>query len=257
MNGIGIRLLNTLGLVLVLVVNWLANALPLNGLSTKELSDMFPVQITPAPYAFAIWGLIYALLAVYIIVQWLPTHQDDREVVGANPWFLLSCLLNTGWLLLWHYLYTISSVFAMLGLLAALIGAYVGTRPSGWSSEPLVRYFVQLPFSIYLGWISVATIVNVIIGLDVAGWDGFGWSETAWTVILLIVALLLGITIGWRFRDPAYPLTVAWGIAAVGVTNLGSTPVIVYTAWGAAALLVLSAIWILTGAGNVRKAVNR
>ncbi|MCZ8523206.1 MULTISPECIES: hypothetical protein [Paenibacillus] len=238
------RWLNAAGLLAVLVLNYLANALPLNGMTTGQVSSLFPVRLTPAPYAFSIWGLIYVLLAAFVIVQLWPGKRDEEETKGANPWFLASCVFNCAWILLWHYLYTVSSMFAILALLFSLIGLYVGTRPNGWSPDGVIRWFVQLPFSIYLGWISVASLVNVTIGLSLLGWDGFGLSEETWTVLGILFALLLGLLVGYRFRDPAYALVIAWALAAIGLANRAETG-IAYPAWGAAALLVLFSLWLI------------
>ncbi|AFH65455.1 hypothetical protein ACVNS2_32620 [Paenibacillus caseinilyticus] len=246
-----IRWLNVAGLLAVLILNYLANALPLNNLTTGQISAMFPVRITPASYAFSIWGLIYALLVAFIIVQLWPGKRNQEEVLGANPWFLVSCFFNCTWILLWHYLYTVSSVFAMLGLLFSLIGAYVNTRPNGWSPDRVIRWFVQLPFSVYLGWITVASLVNIAIGLKLLGWGGFGLSPVTWTVLGILTAMLLGLLVGFRFRDPAYALVIAWALAAVGVANRAEA-VIAYSAWGAAALLTVFSLWLLASGGLLK-----
>lgn len=137
---------------------------------------MFPVQITPAPYAFMIWGLIYAFLVGYVIVQLLPAKREHEEIKRIGPWFIISCLFNITWILIWQYLFTTASIFAMLGLLISLIAIYTMTRPNGWSSDNIIRWFVQIPFSIYLGWISVATIVNAAAVLYNLKWNGLGLS---------------------------------------------------------------------------------
>ncbi|WP_284641682.1 hypothetical protein [Paenibacillus silviterrae] len=166
-------------------------------------------------------------------------------MLGANPWFLISCFFNIGWLLLWHQLQIAASVFAMLGLLFSLIGCYLGTRPQGISGDPVIRLLVQLPFSVYLGWISVATIVNSTVALSAAGWNGFGWSGTVWTVILLAVAAVLALLIGSRYHDPAYVLVFVWAFIAIGAANLRLDPIVAYASWTAALLLLGFALWLL------------
>ncbi|MCR8631357.1 hypothetical protein [Paenibacillus radicis (ex Xue et al. 2023)] len=239
-----LRILNTLSLLGVLVVNWLADALPINGLTTGQISAMYPVQITPAPYAFSIWGLIYALLIGFVIVQWMPKLRERAEVKSIGPWFAVSCLFNVSWILVWHYLYITTSVFVMLGLVVSLIAVYLCTRPFGWSSEPLVLWLLQVPFSIYLGWISVAAIVNAAAALYAAQWDGFGMSGTVWTVFLILLASILTLAVGWFYTDPAYVLVPVWAFIAIGVANQGNSA-IVYMGGIAAILLFVFALCLL------------
>ncbi|OXM85088.1 hypothetical protein [Paenibacillus rigui] len=239
-----LRWLNVVSLLAVLVVNWLATALPINGKTTGQISAMFPVPITPAPYAFSIWGLIYALLIVFVIVQFVPRARDAEEITSIGPWFIVSCFFNISWILLWQYLYITSSVFAMLGLLLSLAAVYWNTHKQGWSSDPLIRWGVQIPFSIYLGWITIAAIVNIAVALYAVGWKPFGLSETAWTMLLILIAFLVAVAVGLRFRDPAYVLVAVWALIAVGVANKGEAP-IVYTAWAAAVLLFIFSIGLI------------
>jgi translocator protein len=239
------RLLNVCGLILVLVMNVLADAVPLGGKTTGEISAMFPVKITPAPYAFGIWGLIYILLIVFVLVQYLSSVRQSPEVRGIGPWFWISCLFNASWILLWHSLKINGSVFIMLGLLATLVAVFLGSRPNGWSDKGRIRWFVQVPFSIYLGWISVASLVNIRVAMYNADWTVFGWSDTAWTYVLIGAAAVLAVIIGSRWKDPFYMLVVIWALIAIGVANIGDTPSIAWTAWAVSALLlVLSYSWI-------------
>lgn len=241
-----VRILNVLGLAAVLIFNWLANALPLNGLTTGEISAMFPVKITPAPYAFTIWGLIYALLIGFVVVQFLPSRSYCPELQNIGLWFVASCLFNCSWIMLWHYLFTLASVFVMIALLLTLIAIYVISRPDGWSNDPLIRWLVQAPFSVYLGWITVAAIVNMTVGLYKAGWSDAGDAGTLWTVGLIVLAAAVALLTGFRFNDPLYALTVVWALVAIGAANR-DIPLIAYTAWSASALLFAFSVWLLSG----------
>ncbi|WP_281887727.1 TspO/MBR family protein [Paenibacillus sp. YYML68] len=239
--------LNAIGLALVLIVNALANTIPLGGRTTGEISAMFPVQITPAPYTFSIWIVIYCLLIAFVIVQFLQIGRSSAEVQSLGPWFWISCIFNAGWIVIWHELRITASLFVMLGLLLTLIAAYVRVRPNGWSSSPVIRFLVQLPFSVYLGWISVATIINVTVVLYQAGWDGFGLSGDTWTILLILLAVVLNVVIGAVFRDWGFTATGAWALTGVGVANIGTNS-IMYIAWGSAALLaMMSIVLVLRG----------
>lgn len=234
-------ILNMIGVAAVIAVNMLAVLLPLNGKTTEELSGKHPVLITPAGYAFSIWSLIYALLIGFAIYQ--ATRAGRRKEIASSigPWFLISCLLNIGWLFLWHYEFVTSSGFAMIALLLSLLVVYRRVRAAVPIPALGERIFVLLPFSIYVGWISVATIVNISIVLDNAGWDGFGLSDMAWAVIMLAAASLLALAKGWIYLDPFYMLVFVWAFIAIAIKQESHQPVIV-VAWTGAVLLTAGAI---------------
>ncbi|MDF2668965.1 MAG: rane protein [Paenibacillus sp.] len=236
------RWLNAVALGVVLILNWLATAIPLGGRSTGEISAMFPVLITPAPYAFSIWSVIYAFLIGFVVYQLLPSGQKQPEVQAVGPWFVVSCLFNCAWILLWQYLYIDSSVFIMFGLLITLIVIYLKTRSSTRSRA--VQWLVQLPFSLYLGWISVATIVNVSVVLYANDWSGWGLSNEAWTLIMLVVATGLAVWIGGRYVDPVYIAVFVWAFIAIGA-SVKATVSIQIGAWLLAAALFIYALTLL------------
>lgn len=233
---------NLVALLVTIAVNGLAERLPFNGMTTGEISAMFPVRITPAPYTFSIWGLIYLLLLIYAVYQL--SSRRHRLVERIGYLFLLSCLFNVGWVLLWHYLYTQVwlSLIAMIGLLLSLIFIFHNirkeTRPS--KSE---KWLARLPFNIYLGWISVATIVNVSVVLYDWNWNGFGLSDIAWTVIMLCVGSILAWLVGVPYRTPVYMLVFVWAYVGIAVANQDMNTIF-YTALGLAALLALLAITV-------------
>lgn len=245
-----LRWYNVVALVAVLLVNRFAETQPIKGLTTGEISAMFPVEITPAPYAFAIWGVIYALLLGFVVVQFLPSKRVHDEIRSIGPWFGVSCFFNISWILVWQSLNITSSLFAMLGLLVSLAVIYLNTRQHGWSSDHAIRWWVQVPFSIYLGWVSVATLVNFAVVLYANGWNGFGLSETFWTVLLILVASLLSLLVGFRYKDAFYMLVTVWALVAIGIANPGNMT-LGYMAWGAAGLLLAYALLLLNANGWV------
>ncbi|MBB3112955.1 hypothetical protein FHS18_005057 [Paenibacillus phyllosphaerae] len=234
---------NIAAVIAVIAVNAMATLLPLNGKTTGELSDQYPVLITPAGYAFSIWSLIYLLLIGFAIYQARPRASRLPTVSQIGPWFLLSSLFNMAWIFAWHYEYVTASVFIMLALLITLIVLY--TRVVTATSKPTTgeRFLVQLPFRIYLGWICVATIVNISVALYKAGWNGFGLSEVTWTIILLIFGTLLVFVMGTRYADPYFMLVFVWAYVAIAYKQQDYSAVST-TALISAVLILIYAIGI-------------
>lgn len=205
---------NTLGFILVLVLNALANILPINGMTTGELSDAYPNLFVPAGFTFSIWGVIYLSLIgfiVYQIKQAFSRRNAPHHFISKIGWlFFISCLANAGWIVAWHYQYVGLSLAIMLCILLSLIAIYQSLNIGLKEANSSEKVFVHIPFSIYLGWITVATIANVTAVLVNIGWDGFGISATTWTVIMLIIGTLIGITMLRRRKDTAYALVLIW-----------------------------------------------
>ena len=212
-----LQVLNLVAFVLVIVVNGLANRIPINGVTTGEVADMYPNLFTPAGFTFAIWGLIYLGLALFVLYQagLLPGVNNGKAVVrDIGTLFILSSLANVLWLLSWHYNLILLSVALMLVLLASLIGIYLRLRNRGMVNGA-GQWFVRIPFSLYLGWISVATIANITTALVSLNWNGFGISPQLWTVTVILVAVLLALFFLARYSDGWYGLVIAW--AAFGI----------------------------------------
>lgn len=201
----------------VIAFNWLANALPLAGRETGEVSDKYLNLFTPAGYAFAIWGLIYAGLLAFSVYQALPSQADNPRFKRIRTPYIVSCAANCLWLYCWHNEAIAASVGVMLVLLLSLILIHGGLE-IGRTKAPLAEtWLARVPLSIYLGWITVATIINVTVGLMYLGFDGAGVPASAWALVLLAAALGIAATVFLNFRNAAYVLTVAWGLAAIAV----------------------------------------
>lgn len=238
---------NSLGFLLVIVVNYLANALPIGGRTTGAVSDSFPNLFTPAGFTFAIWGIIYILLIIFIASQWRFWRGSPSEWLQGIGWlFLASCLSNAAWLIAFQYLKTGLSVLVMLGLLASLILIY--QRLQADQTAPF--WSVRLPFSVYLGWISVATIANITIWLVSLGWKGGALGEPFWAVLMLIIAVGLGAWMLHTRRDWAFALVIAWALYGIYrkrsgmIDEPGSQPVELVALSGAV-LSVLGALYRL------------
>lgn len=224
-----------LSVAATITFNILANALPLNGYNTGEISDRFAIYFVPAGYVFSIWGLIYLGLIAYAIFQALPAQRENPRLTAISAPFILSCVANIAWLFFWHYEQFYLTLPAMLALLASLIVIYLrlGTGRSAVSAAE--QWCVRIPFSVYLGWISVATIANVTQVLYFSEWKGWGVSEATWAVIMLAAAVVLGGLMSYLRRDIAYNLALAWAFVGIALKHQ-SAPLVSGAAWTATAL---------------------
>ncbi len=236
--------LNIGALLATLLVNWLAIALPLNGKDTGQLSDQYPILTVPAGYAFAIWSLIYLGLIGFVVYQALPSQRENPRIARITPLFLLSCLANIGWLLTWHYEILSLNIVLMLVLLGSLIAIYRHLRAGGAHVSNGERWLVWVPFSLYMGWITVATIVNLTVVLYAAGWQDTGTLGAALASLLFVVAAAIAVTIARRFNDPVYALVVVWALVAVAIKH-AAVMLVATTAWVAAVLVALVVAYTL------------
>lgn len=223
-----------------LVVNALANILPINGLTTGEISDRFEVYFVPAGYVFSIWGLIYLGLIAFGLYQALPAQREDPRLRASAAWFALSGAANIAWLLLWHYEQFPLTLLAMLALLGSLIAVYltlgIGKTAATSAGE---NWLVRLPFSIYLGWVTVATVANVTSLLDYLRWDAFGLAPELWMIVVLALVLGIVATVQFTRRDAAYTAVILWALAGIAIKHAG-VGLVAGATWVTFALVALS-----------------
>jgi hypothetical protein len=244
MKPINLRqILNAVAIVATIVVNFLANFLPLNGQTTGEVSDRFAVYFTPAGYVFSIWGLIYLALLGFAVYQLLPAQRDNVYVERIGYLFVFSCLANIVWLFFWHYELFPLSVIAMLALLLSLIGIYLRIDIGRPGAPNDVKWAVQIPFSIYLGWITVATIANITILLTYWNWNGWGISPEVWMVIMLAAGLVIAYWAAYPRRDIAYAAVIAW--AYLGIAVKPASALVQVSGWAAFVLAILLVVGIV------------
>jgi hypothetical protein len=235
---------NLFAVLAALTVNVLATTLPLNGLNTGEISDRFRVYFVPAGYVFSIWGVIYVGWIAFVIFQMRRAQKSSPRMRALGYLFALSCLFNAIWLFCWHYEYFGLSVLVMLALLATLIAAYLRLNVCRVNVGAVERWSVDIPFSAYLGWISVAAVANIADFLYYVGWDGLGIAPQVWAVIMLAVACLLGLGMALTRRDSAYLLVLVW--AFVGIAVKQASELLVAAAAGLSALFgLVLIIWSL------------
>lgn len=233
-------------ILITLIVNGLANGLPLNGLMTGEISDRFQVYFVPAGYVFSIWGVIYIGLIAYAIFQALPAQRENPRLRATGWWIALGGLANSVWIFLWHYLQFPLTLVAMLVLLATLIITYLRLGIGKTKVSPAETWAVRVPFSIYLGWITVATAANVTSLLDYLKWDGFGIAPEIWMGIVLAAVLVIATLMAFTRRDVAYALVLLWALAGIGVKHAAVAAVAIPTwiVFGLVALaLVVAFFW--------------
>jgi len=245
-----LRWANVIAYVSTIVINALAGSTTLiGGVNTAAISDLYPTLITPAGFTFAIWGVIYFLLGVFVFYQALPS-QREKEYHKQIGWlFVLISIANIVWIFLWQYRLLTLSVPVMLVLLVGLILIY--TRLGiGKTRVPLKeRIAIHLPFSVYLGWITIASIVNIAVALVSANWDGLGISPETWAIIIIIIALLLTLAVIATRKDIAYGLVIVW--ALFGIASKQTNPNIVITVQ-ASAIIILIALVVVAILGKLK-----
>lgn len=208
-----------LATLVTVAVNGLANALPINGQNTGQISDRFDVLFVPAGYVFAIWGLIYLGLIAYTVFQALPAQKENPRLRAVGWIYLLASIANSVWIFLWHYEYLPLTLIAMLVLLASLLVIYQRLGINRTQVSRGERWTVQVPFSIYLGWITVATIANVTDLLWSLGWNGFGLSAEAWFLLMLGAVIIIAGLMAFTRGDVAYLLVLVWALAGIAVKH--------------------------------------
>lgn len=201
---------NVLFFIATIVVNYLANSLPIGGKGTGELSDMYVSLFVPAGFTFSIWGVIYLLLFWFVVWQLIDAFKKKWSWITQriDVWFIVSCVANIAWIFAWHYTYLLVSLVIMLIILISLIiissKVEIGKKIWSWKD----KHLVQTPFAVYLGWISVATIANVSIVLTEMNWSMRGMTDIFRTIVVIVVATLLGLAALYKNYNVPYALVI-------------------------------------------------
>lgn len=220
-----IQVLNIISFLLVVIVNYLANALPINDYQTGEVSEMYSNLFTPAGVTFSIWGIIYLLLAVFIIYQargLFSSKKPPLELLNRIGYlFFWSSMVNIAWIFSWHYLQIVLSFIVMLVLVGVLTVIYhlrldVGQRQVG----KYEKYFVQIPFSLYKAWITVATVANFMVLTTALKWDQGPIPGEVWAVVALIFVTLVGIFVYRKRRDIFFQLVFIWALLGIIIKRI-------------------------------------
>lgn len=224
MSQKALKIMNTCAFVLMVAVNALANLIPLGIGKTGDVSKKYPNLFTPAPYTFAIWGIIYIFMALFVIYQWgildnTKSGDGIRERIGI--WFVISCVFNVSWVFAWHFDVIWLSLIFTVGLLISLI--MINRRIADQRITPTGVLGARVGYDIYFGWIIAATIANVSVLLTQTGWNRFGLSETFWTVAILLVGAVIGSATVLVSHKWLSALTVIWAYAGILVRHLSSS----------------------------------
>lgn len=214
-----IKIAVALTYLVMIATNGAANALPLNGRRTGDVSDAYPSLFTPAGVTFSVWGVIYLLLGGHVLYQ-LGLFRDRPDTAADTALlnrvgllFSLSSVINTAWIFTWHYdLIPLSAVLlvAILICLALIVTTVGKAHPTGRR-----RWFIGVPFSVYFGWSTVAVVANITVLLVYWRWDGFGIPESTWAAIMILVAMAIGTVTMVRNRDVAYGLVLIWAYLGI------------------------------------------
>lgn len=221
-----------ISLLATLIINGLANALPINGQQTGDISDRFQVFFVPAGYVFAIWGLIYLGLIAYGIYQALPAQRNNARLASIDSFVVAGAIANSAWIFLWHYEIFPLTLIAMLVLLVTLIGVYQNLGIQRLKVSAQERWMAHVPFSIYLGWITVATAANVTDLLADLNWNGFGIAPEIWFLIVLVTALAIAARMFLTRNDVAYLLVLVWAFAGIAIKH-ADVGIVSISAWAA------------------------
>ena len=253
-----IKILVAVTYLVMIVMNGVANALPLNGRGTGEISNAYPSLFTPAGITFSIWGVIYLMLGAHVLYQ-LGLFRDRPDTAADTALlnrvgllFALSSLTNTAWIFAWHYdLIPLAAVLlvVILVLLALIVTTVRRANPSKRQ-----RWFIGVPFSVYFGWTTVAVVANMTVLLVYWRWDGFGIADSTWAVVIILVAMGIGTLTMIRNRDVAYGLVLIWAFVGILIRQTselaGQYPMIIAATVASLVVYLISEGWILRQGRN-------
>lgn len=230
-----------IALGITLIVNFLSEAIPLNGQTSAEIANRLPIFFVPANYVFGIWSLIYTLLIAYAVYQALPSQKAKPRLRKIGSLFIVTCAANGAWLVLFHYNQFALSMAAMIVLLVALIMIYNRLDIPEDEISRRDKWLIHIPFSVYLGWITVATVANAAYVLYDLGWDGWGLAGETWAAIMLVAATAITLGIILRRADAAYVAVIVWAFIGI-VIKQSDAPLVAATAGIMSAVVVLALV---------------
>ncbi len=237
---------NIAAFIVMVIVNGLAGSTTIiGGKNTAQISDSNPTLITPAGYVFSIWGIIYILLAIFVFYQALSNQQTKEFRAKVGYLFIASSILNIVWLFLWQFEYLVFSVVVMFLLLATLIAVYLRLEVGKSAVSLREKIAFHAPFSVYLGWITIASIVNVAAALVSLNWDGFGISQETWALLMVIIALVITLLVIATRKDVAYGLVIIWALLGIAAKQSGNQDIVIAPEVSAIIILIALALSIL------------
>ena len=245
--------INAILLAITLVINTFGALGLINGLSQKQISDMYLTLITPSSSTFSIWSVIYLSLIISIIAMIIkqkdPYYQKAVDEISVLFW--VSCVLNIGWIVTFSYLLIELSVLFIVGFVITLTLIAMKLLKIAEGK----RWLLPLSFGLYSGWLMIATVVNISAALVKSGWNRFGIADQAWATIILIIATLLVIGVLMKNRNAAFPLPIAW--AYLGIFQFLRSPVGFNGEYGVLQVVSIVGMVILVGAAALQFYRNR
>lgn len=218
-----LRWVNIVAFIAVIILNALASTGKLSELGVGDVSRKYPTDITPASYAFSIWGVIYTFVGLFCIYQALPSQQSSVllwEKIGLL--FSLSCVFNVLWIIIFvqatEAATWVSTIF-IFSIFGCLLGAH--RRAQCWDPEQREArlwgevFVIDCMFSLYGGWLNVACVVNVAAAFVASGQKDLGWTSANWTILMLVVAALLNLGMLFRANDPLWGCVFVWAAIAI------------------------------------------
>lgn len=235
-----LSVLNFLSVILVIAVNYFAQAVRFNNNTISSLSKEYDNLFTPAGYAFSIWGIIFISLFFYAgfqLYKAFSSYFDSGNILKTGYWFIIANLANALWVVVWLYEYTFISVIVMFVILGSLLKIVLNTNMERWDAPLKIIAFTWWPICLYAGWIAVASIANVAAYLSKIGWDGWIFSESQWTVIMIVIAVIINTMMIYKRNMREFALVGVWALIAIYVRHESGNQLIAYTAIGGAILL--------------------
>ncbi|MBC8170596.1 MAG: tryptophan-rich sensory protein [Anaerolineae bacterium] len=236
---------NVITLVVTLIINFLSQLPPPNGIgvaTSAEIANRYPdLYYFPANSAFSIWGIIYTALIAFVVYQALPAQRTNPHLQRLGWLFVVTGIFNTAWLFSFQYEQFALSMIMMFILLGTLITIYLRLGIGRIAVSPRDKLLIHVPFSLYLGWITAATVTNASYLLRNTNWDGFGIAPEIWAVVMLAITGVLGLAMIVRHRDIAYALVIAWATYWIATRHSGVQPV-AFAALTVAGLMIVSII---------------
>lgn len=207
---------NTGAFLAMVTVNLLANIIPIGIGNTGEVSGKYANLFTPAPFTFSIWGVIYLLMLIFVLYQWglFDSNANSSKIrKSIGPWFVISCILNIGWIFAWHYDVIWLSAVLIAALLLSLIA--VNGRNHTHDMKTVDTLCVTVGFDIYFGWIIAATIANISVFLTSIGWNGWGLSDSFWTVIVVLTGAAIGAAVVLTQHRWLSGISIIWAYGGI------------------------------------------
>lgn len=238
-----LQIANGIALVFTIIFNYVSNTGVFNGKTIGNVSDQYHNLFTPAGYAFSIWGLIYFLMLGFVVYTGRSLFAKDNSegdgfVQKIGWWFVVSCVANCLWIVTWLYGFTGLSVLvlatAFISLLVILLEALK------YEDNAAQKWFVNIAFQIYSGWLSVALIAAAASWLRKIDWNGWGFSEVTWTVIMITIAVMVHLYMTWKKNAPVFALVAVWALVAIAISNETENSTVYMVALVAAVLVFIN-----------------